>query len=83
MNWENALFNMEKMSEDDLPMDEVCVHPKLGHVIMPVKMNFSSHLSLCQKFRGRMGVVKDAKTQTSMTKEILKRPQCSDILGCE
>ena len=81
VNWDTAKFEVENMMESNIPMEKVCVPLRPGHVVMPTRMNFTSHLSLCHKFRGKMSVVKEEETQDALGEALKKHPQCGYMDG--
>ncbi len=49
-----TLFNM---TVKDLSMDQICKRRKPGHVLTPVKMNYSRFLRTCAQWNGQAQAV--------------------------
>ncbi len=81
MNWDTVGLELENMSEVDVSMESVCVPPRPGHVIMPMKRNFSAHMDVCSKFKGVASVIRDAETQKNMNEEMKLYPACGNSNG--
>ncbi len=81
MNWDEAKLEILNMTEVEATMESVCVPPRPGHVVMPMKRNFTSHRSVCRKLKGVASVVKDAETQEVMNEEMKKYPACGNSNG--
>ncbi len=81
VNWDRAKFDLINITEVDVPMKDVCVPIRPGHVVMPVLKSFADHQSLCKKFRGTTSVVSDQDTQDMLNKEIAKYPDCTHFTG--
>ncbi len=62
-------------------MDSVCVPPRPGHVVMPMKRNFTSHTTICNKLKGVPSVIDSADTQQKMNKEMIKHANCGNSKG--
>ncbi len=50
-------------------------------MIFPLKRNFTAHISICQKFKGVVSVVKDRGTMSNLNEKIKLRQQCRNNIG--
>ena len=69
----------------DAPVEDVCQPARPGHVIMPNQRNFTAHVKTCQKFGGRVSVLKDMDTQVSLGETVTQHQPCLTLgkEGCE
>ncbi len=63
LNWEEAPLELVNMTERRVSVDSICKPVRPGHVIFPLRRNFTSHLAICRKMRGLPSVVRDQRTQ--------------------
>ena len=76
VNWDESEWEIENMVSTDEGVHWICEPTRPGHVILPEKRNFTSHMSMCSKFRGKVSVVEDESTMHAMDKEIARYPAC-------
>ena len=62
VDWDDSIWDLENMMAADESSESVCKPPRPGHVILPEQRSFSSHASMCSKFRGVASVVRDQET---------------------
>ena len=66
VTWEEVEFDLKNMNTLKVPVEEICFPARPGHVLMPNRRNFSSHVATCKKFHGKTSVITDIATQTSL-----------------
>ena len=79
--WDAAEFELLNMTEYEASMQEICTPVRPGHVIMPVRRNFTSHRSICTRFRGIMSVIGDEQTQDALNEQVSRHEVCRDKHG--
>ncbi len=67
------------MEEIHLSMKSVCKPLQPGDVVFPMRRNFTSHVSLCQRMRGQTRVVQCEVMQQTLLEEVKKyNDSCGD-----
>ena len=67
------------MEEVDLSAKSVCAPLQPGDVVFPMRRNFTSHVSLCQRMRGQTTVVQSEEMQQTLLEELKKyNDSCGD-----
>ena len=79
VDWDDSIWDLENMMAADESTESVCKPPRPGHIILPEQRNFSSHASMCSKFRGVASVVRDQGTMQKMDLEISKYQDCGFV----
>ncbi len=52
-----------------------------GHVLFPLKRNFSAHMAICQQLKGGVSVIKDSATMDKLSSHIKSFEQCGNSWG--
>ncbi len=81
IKWSEVKLEIINMTETFETVKSICVPPRPGHVLFPMKRNFTAHRALCSKMRGVTSVIKDGQTQETMNKEMEKYPSCGNSHG--
>ena len=81
VNWDTVTLDLVNMTEHDRHMDELCIPIRPGHVAFPMKRNFTSHVSLCNKLKGMASVVRDNNTMVWMNKNLKQHTDCRNNIG--
>ncbi len=66
------------MTVEDQSMETLCIPPRPGHVVFPMKRNFTAHTAICRKMKGVASVIRDEETRLQMDLDLNFPEQCSD-----
>ena len=62
LSWENLVWDMEDVREEDLPQADICSNGTLGRIYIPYSLNFQDAIDLCKKFNASLGIIDDTQT---------------------
>ena len=76
INWETAKLELTSMSEEEVPMKDLCGSLKPGHVILAHKLFFGDLANTCGKFHGQVSVVRSREMQAELSSIFASHPEC-------
>lgn len=78
LDWDRATLDLVNMTAREEDPAELCRPVRPGHVIFPLRRNFSESVSLCRKMRGLTSVMKDRETQDALRGVLREHRACGD-----
>ena len=77
VNWDESDWELTNMTEIQLTLDEICIPPRPGHVLIPEKRSMESLQLVCTQIGGKVSVIKDNETQIEMSAKAVKSESCT------